>query len=85
MSRVEFKGECIGVRLQERGGPSDPHAEVAMMVEDDGNWFTKQEFSSYWLDEAIEMLIAAREHLRTNCKPTVEGYDLLPREEPDHG
>lgn len=64
---MRLLGRCIGVELHDRA-PDDPHQMVRIMVEDDENWFPKIDFSSYWLDEAILTLQAARDHLNRTCE-----------------
>jgi hypothetical protein len=67
----EFLGDCIGVRLTPRG-PSDKHAMVALLVEDDGRWNeTHFRVSSHWLDETIEQLQTARRFLDTQTPDIV--------------
>ena len=68
-----FKGGCIGVALSERG-KDDPHVMINVLVGDDTNWFTKACVSSFWLDEMIEMLETAREHLKKHQEPDPDGY-----------
>jgi hypothetical protein len=60
----EFKGDCMGVRVKERG-ENDSHLQVTLLVEDDENWFEKQTFDSYWIDELIEQLECAKHYLET--------------------
>lgn len=59
-----FLGGCVGVRLEQRGR-RDKHIEALLCVEDDGIWHEKLAISSYWLDEMIAQLTAARDFCRT--------------------
>lgn len=54
-----FRGDCMGVRLEPRA-PADQHVLVVVEIEDDGNWHEKLAVSSFWLDELIAQLQAAR-------------------------
>lgn len=70
--RREFKGNCIGVRLEERGGPSDRHICFKLLIEDDENWIeTDFSVSSGWIDETIKMLQAARAHMKDHAQPDI--------------
>ena len=70
MKRVSFRGECFGVTLEPRG-LTDKHIRITVEIGDDGDWFEKLTVSSYWLDEAIAILQAAREFCRTQ-KPDIK-------------
>ena len=62
---IEFKGECIGVRLVRRG-TKDKHICFNMLIEDDEFWSeTNFQVSSAWIDETIEQLKLAKEYMRT--------------------
>lgn len=66
---VQIKGQCFGVGLERRSA-TDPHVCVVLMCEDDGNWHVKGEpFSSYWLDDLIRTLEAARNTMHSRCTP----------------
>jgi len=68
----EFKGNCIGVLLKERGGAIDRHICFSLLIEDDGEWReTDFSVSSSWIDETIEMLQAARSHMKDHASPDV--------------
>lgn len=68
---MEFKGNCIGVRLEERG-PNDPHICFTLMVENDENWFDKMSVSSYWLDETIAVLQVAKDAIERRGEPDID-------------
>ena len=68
----EFLGNCAGVRLVPRGD-DDNHICVEILAEDDGTWQQGNEFSSFWLDELIAQLQAARRYIKTQ-KPDPEGF-----------
>lgn len=70
---TQFLGSCIGVRLKDRG-KDDPHQLVTVLVEDDENWHDKMTVSSFWLDEAIAQLQAAKQYLETHCEKGPWGY-----------
>ena len=59
----EFKGDCMGVRLVQRG-PDDKHICFQLLVEDS---------SSYWLDELIEVLQNARASMKHHSPDKVNG------------
>jgi len=57
------KNGQFGVRFVPRG-PGDPHVCVQVISEDDGNWTTSGDsFSSFWIDDLICALQAARNQL----------------------
>lgn len=64
MKRKQFRGKCMGVTLEPRG-PGDNHIMVTLEIEDDENWFEKMSVSSYWIDELIEQLQAAKKYCET--------------------
>jgi hypothetical protein len=69
----EFLGNCIGVRVQERPGTSP---SFSILIEDDGNWSAVDVvIDTYWLDEMIEQLQAARKYIKKNAKKGL-GYSL---------
>lgn len=67
MNKLEFTGSCFKIELCQRGG-GDLHINVKVHVED-----VKMNFSSYWLDELIEKLQAAREYCGTQKPDLVTG------------
>lgn len=69
--RKEFKGQCMGVGLSDRLSV-DSHITVHTMVEDDGEWYVTNHFSSYWIDELIQKLQEANNYLKTQ---TPDIYD----------
>lgn len=67
MKERRFRGSCVGVKLSARSGPDDRdgmddlHIMVSLEIEDDEVWHEKDfQISSYWLDELIAQLQAAR-------------------------
>lgn len=73
---MQVLGKCIGARIVPRG-KDDPHACIEILVEDDENWFTKVDFSSYWLDEAISVLSGAKEILENQHEKDPKGGYVL--------
>ena len=71
--RREFKGDCIGVQLTERGpDPLDKHIVINLLIEDDENWFESGfSVSSAWIDETIEMLEEARWYMKDHADPDI--------------
>lgn len=65
-----FRGSCFGVNLVKRG-PDDPHICFQIIVEDDENWFDREQSngSSFWIDELIEQLTAAKQYMNANTLP----------------
>lgn len=70
----EFKGECFGVALSDHD-VDDKHQCFSLLVEDDGIWHEKMSMSTFWIDEAIAMLQAAKAFLDATCDKGVWGYD----------
>ncbi len=69
-----FLGGCKGIGLQNRG-PRDRHVCLVILTEDDGNWFPdKEPFSSYWADDLMGQLQAAKAWMEQNCDPSPDGY-----------
>jgi hypothetical protein len=84
LNKVEFKGECMGVGLRERGSSNgDNHVMIVLMTEDDENWFEKDILSSHWLDELINMLQTAKSYMQTNCDPDI--YEIAPGNSRQYG
>ena len=65
----EFKGDCMGVRLVQRG-PDDKHICFQLLVEGRGSGSYS---SSYWLDELIEVLQNARASMKHHSPDKVNG------------
>lgn len=67
--RVNVKGRCIGVQLEQRG-LNDNHIMFRLLVEDDEVWYP-QDFcvSSAWLDETIVVLTTMREMIQRTGVP----------------
>jgi len=77
---IVIKGECKGVRIEPRDdsghGGNPRHAQVVLLTEDDEHWHDGETMDSYWLDELIEVLTAARKKLRKVAKKGKWGYDF---------
>ena len=71
--KTEFLGNCIGVRLKDRG-KDDKHQLIVLLIEDDENWYEKVQFSSFWLDEAIAILKKAKKYLKNNYAKDKDGF-----------
>ncbi len=72
---VEFKGNCVGVRLTPRSdGNKDKHILVTILIEDDEHWSEKVTVSSHWLQEMIHKLQEAAAHCSNNEEPDM--YDM---------
>ena len=57
---MEIKGAQFGVRLEKNSAKADD-IFVQLLSEDDDNWFdVGNGFSSYWLNDLITVLEAAR-------------------------
>ena len=52
-------GKCLGVRFDDRG-QDDFHTMITILVEDDGHWSPNMRVSSYWIDDFISVLQAAK-------------------------
>jgi hypothetical protein len=75
MRHSEIKGGQFGVRFEPRG-QDDPHVCIQLLSEDDTNWFeVGNSFSSFWLDDLIAQLTAAKTLLEQGPKdPAGFGY-----------
>ena len=72
---IKILGKCLGVEFVARGEHSvseyvgkekDKHIVIQLLVEDDGIWHkVGNGFSSFWLDDLIEVLNKARKILDT--------------------
>ena len=64
--KIDFKGDCKGIRLTRRG-ENDPHIMVNILTEDDENWFVNENntFSSYWIDDLIKQLNNAKSFIES--------------------
>lgn len=69
---MEFKGTTKGVKLEKRG-INDDHIIVVILVEDDGEWYAKDFFSSYYIDELIEQLQEAKKYIETQTPDMFQG------------
>ena len=69
ISRAQF-GVCF-----ERRGSNDPHVLVQIYSEDDENWFEcGSMFSSFWIDDLINVLNEAKKQLKKNFKKDKSGF-----------
>ncbi len=70
-----FLRTCCGIVLRQRG-TDDLHVVFGHLTEDDGNWFLSHGGgSSYWIDEQIEVLMAALAWMQAHCeRDGVYGY-----------
>ena len=72
--KIRFLGNCMGVGINPRG-INDDALMVTLLTEDDENWFSSnQTFNSYWLDEMITQLQAAKAYIEFQ-KDKPNGYD----------
>jgi hypothetical protein len=63
---MELKGIQFGVRFVERG-PKDKHVCIQLLSEDDETWFeVGNSFSSFWLDDLIQVLERAKALMASN-------------------
>jgi hypothetical protein len=76
---VIFEGSQFKVELTNRG-IGDKHVEIIIYIEDDGNWFEKMRFSSFWLKELMGLLWNASKYLKTSTNVTKDrdgyGYEF---------
>ena len=72
----EFRGECRGVQLTQRGR-NDKHVMFKFLTEDDGNWFVSgQECSSHWMKDLMLQMSLAVCWCEENCTKTEWGYEF---------
>jgi hypothetical protein len=65
-----FLGSVRGVVLHKRGGDKDTHVIFQTIHEDDGHWFLSTEgASSFFFDDYISVLKAAKKWCKENCDP----------------
>lgn len=59
---IAFKGGCIGfgVNTTKGDGVGETGYKVAVYIEDDGAYFEKMSFHSFWLDDLIEQATRAK-------------------------
>lgn len=79
-ARKKFIGEQFAIALRERG-PDDKHICFDIFSEDDG-WWCKQGSgsSSFWIDDLIEQLQRAKEHMKKyEYGKEGEGYEFKDR------
>lgn len=77
---VELRGKQFAVSLSKRG-PEDPHIVIQLMSEDDEQWFpVGNAFSSYWIEDLLQVLELAQFSLARSDKfekdPSGYGYQL---------
>ncbi len=72
---MEIKNEQFGVKL-ERRGEDDPHVCFQIFSDASDSWRLSigNSFSSYWLDDLIQVLQTAKTHLEKACKKQADGY-----------
>lgn len=71
---VLILGKCLGFQLKPRGA-SDPHICIALLVEDDGNWFVSSNgFSSFWVDDLRKRMTQLELWLSQHAIPDKDGY-----------
>ena len=68
----DFKGDCKGIRLEQRA-PNDLHIIMKVLTEDDGNWFVDEGhgFSSSWCDDLIEQIEDAQRWMKKHGVPDI--------------
>jgi len=63
---IVILGESHGARLAQRG-VNDLHICIHLLVEDDGKWYEEcADFSSYWLQDIIELMNQVKTELNSN-------------------
>lgn len=69
-----LKGRHFGITFKERG-PNDPHICIQIIGEDDEHWFDiGNAFSSFWIQDLINQLEAAKVLLDTEYKDDPSGF-----------
>jgi len=72
-----LKGRQFGIILKERG-PNDPHVCIQIIGEDDEHWFDiGNSFSSFWLQDLIDQLEAAKILIGAQCKKDPSGFGYI--------
>lgn len=56
-------GELFGIEIMGVDKGKDPI--LKLLLEDDGNWHEKCAFSSFWLNDLLDVIEATKVHLRT--------------------
>ena len=70
-------GEQFGVEFKQRGH-KDNHICIQLLNEDDENWFDKgKSFSSYWIDDLIQVLNLAKAELESKAKKDKKGWGYV--------
>jgi hypothetical protein len=59
---MKFLGECFGIEIKDNGHDNN-YKLLSVMVQNDEVWFNKEEFSSYWLDDLINVLTQAKNYI----------------------
>lgn len=59
---MKFLGECFGIEVMDKEKDGLP-VLVKLLIEDDEIWHEKEEFSSYWLDDLINVLTQAKNYV----------------------
>jgi hypothetical protein len=66
-------GQQFGIEFRKRG-LDDSHVCLFLLTEDDEYWHqVGNGFSSFWLDDLINQLTAAKKYMRDNCEPDKGG------------
>jgi len=66
-SVIKFEGTAHRICLRPRNRKDgDMHIAVEIDCEDDDNWFNKSSFSSFWIDELIQLLQTAKNYMENN-------------------
>lgn len=76
---VEISGEVIGVDFSKRSAGNDPHVLMNIYTGDDGMWTKAIQLDSAWIDDAISVLIKAKEHMEENFEKLDDDYGYLYR------
>lgn len=70
-------GDCHGLGFHARS-PGDKHVMVALLTEDDGQWFMStyagSGFDSYWMPGLAELMQEGLKWLEENCTKDNSGY-----------
>lgn len=82
MPTIEIRGSQFGVRFVPRG-PNDNHACLQLLSEDDEQWSKMGSYwSSFWIDDLIQVLTLARRELNGMPKDGKWGRKLRAHQMP---
>ncbi|KAA9007258.1 hypothetical protein F4V43_01870 [Paenibacillus spiritus] len=73
-SDLDIGGSQFGVRFTKRGREIDRHVVINIYSEDDECWFEIDSFSSYWIDDLINVLTQTKLKLETEFKKAKDGF-----------